>query len=91
MNHLPPAGEDTWTLPAHAYVVAHERDDGSGLLTIYDCGAAQSPPTAQLLGRLVAVEADHDRRPQPTGYALSLTEPARLERQPADRWVIRTE
>lgn len=88
MNHLSPAGPDRWQLPQHAHIVVHERD-GDGLLTIYDCGAAQKPPSAQLLGRLVNVGADHRRQQQPTGYTLSLRESATLERQPDNRWVIR--
>ena len=88
MNHLPRAGEDSWQLPRHAHVVVHERDD-DGLLTIYDCGAAQNPPSAQIVGRLVRVDAAHERRHQPTGYTISMREPATLERQPDRCWVIR--
>jgi len=89
VNHLATAGENTWQLPRHAHLVVHEREDGGdGLLTIYACGAAQNPPTAQLVGTLGRVEADHHRRPQPTGYVLSLRESARLEQQPEHHWVI---
>lgn len=89
VNHLATAGEDTWRLPQHAHVVVHERDAGDGLLTIYDCGAAQKPPSAQLVGTLGRVGVDHRRRPQPTGYVLSLHEPAVLEEQLDRHWVIR--
>jgi hypothetical protein len=90
VNHLPPAGESAWQLPQHAHVVVHERETaGDGLLTIYDCGAAQKPPSAQVVGTLGRVEPAHDRRSQPTGYLLSLREPAVLERQPERHWIIR--
>lgn len=90
MNHLRTAGERAWHLPQHAHIVVHERDAaGDGLLTIYDCGAAQKPPSAQLVGTLGRVEADHERRPQPTGYILSLHEPATLKKQPDRHWLVR--
>jgi len=88
MNHLPAAGEGEWHLPRHAHIVVHEAD-GGGLLTIYDCGAAQKPPSAQFTGRLVRVDAAHDRRHQPTGYVVRMRERSRLERQADDRWVVR--
>jgi len=88
VNHLASAGEDRWQLPRHAHLVVHEREDG-GLLTIYDCGAAQKPPSAQLLGRLVRVAAEHEQLPQPDGYILKLRQEATLERQADDRWVVR--
>jgi hypothetical protein len=90
MNHLPVAGEDEWHLPQHAHVVVYE-DDGEGLLTIYDCGAAQKPPSAQVTGNLVRVDADHELVYQPTGYIVKLRERARLERQGENHWVIRAE
>ena len=94
MNHLPPRTEDTWALPRHAHVVVYEREDEStddgpdadpdgrdadGLLTIYDCGAAQSPPSAQLLGTLEAVDVDAESTAQPDGRIVSLREEAMLE------------
>ena len=88
VNHLSRVGDDRWQLPQHAHIVVHERD-GDGLLTIYDCGAAQKPPSAQLLGRLVNVDAAHRRHQRPNGYTLSMRESATLERQPEKRWVIR--
>jgi hypothetical protein len=45
-------------LPKHAHLVVYEREaDGESgenrqLVTIYDCGAVQKPPSAQLLGEL---------------------------------------
>ena len=89
VNHLPPTGDNRWQLPQHAHIVVHEREDGDGLLTIYDCGAAQKPPSAQLLGRLVTVDVEYRRQHHPSGYTLSLRESATLERQPENRWVIR--
>lgn len=91
MNHLARVGEGAWKLPQHAHIIVHERDEaGDGLLTIYDCGAAQKPPSAQVVGTLGRVEADHERRHQPTGYALSLREPAVLELELERHWIIRT-
>lgn len=89
MNHLAVAGEDEWELPHHAHVIVHEASD-HGLLTIYDCGAAQKPPTAQLTGHLVRVDAEYEHVPQPNGYIAKLREPATLERQADDHWVIRS-
>ncbi|ADD06195.1 uncharacterized protein Nmag_2636 [Natrialba magadii ATCC 43099] len=63
--------------------------DSRGLLTIYDCGAAQQPPSAQLLGTLESVDASAVVEPQPTGRIVKLREEAVLERQPADRYQIR--
>lgn len=62
-----------------------------GLLTIYDCGAAQKPPAAQLLGTLVNIEAEHELVEQPTGYILKLREGALLECQADNHWVIRAD
>jgi len=59
------------------------------LITIYDCGAAQKPLSAQLLGNLVRIDASHDLESAPTGYTASLREEAVLERQDQDHWVIR--
>ena len=89
MNHLSVLGEDEWRLPPHAHVIVHEARDGNELLTIYDCGAAQKPPSAQVIGNLVRVDADHELRSQPTGYVAKLREPAKLERQDDTHWVIR--
>lgn len=88
MNHLATVGENEWQLPRHAHVIVHEVDD-RGLLTIYDCGAVQKPPSAQVIGTLVRVDANYEHVPQPTGYIAKLREPATLERQADDHWVIR--
>jgi len=85
---LPTAGSDRWKLPRHAHAIVYEAADGGELLTIYDCGAAQKPPSAQFIGNLVRVTAAHERRRSPTGYAVSLREPAALVRQDADHWRI---
>lgn len=89
MNHLHALGADTWELPQHAHVVVHDATEGEELLTIYDCGAAQKPPSAQVTGNLVRIEATYDHLPQPNGYIAKLREPATLERQSDDHWVIR--
>lgn len=89
MNHLATAGKNEWHLPQHAHIVVHEASRASELLTIYDCGAAQKPPSAQLIGNLVRVAAAHERISQPNGYIVKLREKARLERQEENHWVIR--
>ena len=89
MNHLAVAGDRTWHLPPHAHVIVHETSDGNEFITIYDCGAAQKPPSAQLIGNLVRVDADHELLDQPTGYIAKLREASTLEQQGDDHWVIR--
>jgi hypothetical protein len=89
MNHLSTAGNDEWRLPRHAHVIVHEQEGGRELVTIYDCGAAQKPPSAQLIGNLVRVDAEHERLVQPNGYIVKLREEATLERQAEDHWVVR--
>lgn len=88
MNHLAPADENRWHLPHHARVIVYDRNDRE-LVTIYDCGAAQKPPSAQLLGNLVRVDAAHDTEQTTTGYAVTLQERAVLEEQGEDHYVIR--
>lgn len=90
MNHLAPVpeGENRWHLPTHAHVVVYERDDGGGLLTIYDCGAAQKPPSAQLLGTLDRVEAEAEIDRTPTGRIVKMREESALERRADDRYRI---
>ncbi len=88
MNHLPPLGDDRYRLPRHAHVVVYDRRERE-LLTVYDCGAAQKPPSAQLLGNLVRVDAEHELDRTKTGYVARLREPSVLERQAEDHWVIR--
>ena len=65
-------------------------DDGDqrGLLTIYDCGAAQKPPSAQLLGTLESVDARAEINRNPTGRVVRMREPSILERRPGDRFRI---
>ena len=88
MNHLFALDEDRWHLPRHAHIVVYE-PDGRGLLTIYDCGAAQKPPSAQLLGDLVAVDAAAEVRPNPTGRVVTLCEESTLEAVGTDRYRIK--
>jgi hypothetical protein len=88
MNRLPAAGPDAWKLPQHAHVIVGETGDGNEILTIYDCGAAQKPPSAQLVGNLVRVKVAHETVRQPTGYIAKLREPGLLERQDDDHWLI---
>jgi hypothetical protein len=87
MNTLPRLGEDAWRLPRHVHVVVYDRRERE-LLTVYDCGAAQKPPSAQLLGNLVRVRVDHETRQSPTGYTVSLREPGVLRQQGADHYVV---
>ena len=85
---LPPSGDGRWRLAPHARVIVYETDDGNELLTVYDCGAAQKPPSAQLIGNLVRVNADHELERGPTGYAVSMREDAELVRQDDDHYLI---
>ncbi|PSQ27267.1 hypothetical protein BRD03_07465 [Halobacteriales archaeon QS_9_68_17] len=87
MNKLAQAGENAWELPQHARVVVYDERE-RGLLTVYDCAAAQKPPTAQVLGRLTEVSADCEREATPTGERVTLRESAVLERTGDDRWVV---
>lgn len=87
MNHLPPVGSGRWRLPRHAHLVIYEREEG-GLLTIYDCGAAQKPPSAQLLGTLERVGVEAETHETPTGSVVSLRESAVLEEVAVDRYRI---
>lgn len=89
MNRLPSVGAETWRLPQHAHFVVYETSDGNELITIYDCGAAQKPPRAQVIGNLVRVRTPHELLDQPTGYIVKLRGPALLERQDADHWLVR--
>jgi len=84
----PDAGRERYLLPPHAHVVVYDGRERE-LLTVYDCGAAQKPPSAQLLGNLVRVEAAHERRRSPTGYAVSMHEPAALVAQGEAHWTVR--
>ena len=92
MNKLAPTGDERWELAPHAHVIVYEAADGGELLTIYDCGAAQSPPRAQILGHLVRVDAEHTQEYGATGYVVRLREDAELIRQAGvgtDHYVIR--
>ncbi|MXR42350.1 hypothetical protein GRX01_13505 [Halobaculum sp. WSA2] len=85
---LPPSGENRWRLATHARVIVYETEDGNELLTVYDCGAAQKPPSAQLIGNLVRVNAEHELERGPTGYAVSMRESADLVKQDEHHYVI---
>lgn len=89
MNHLPVVDDSHWDLPLHAHIIVHETEEGNGLLTIYDCGAAQKPPAAQLIGTLVHVDAEHVLLSQPHGYIVKLRETALLEQQEDEHYVVR--
>jgi len=88
VNKLPDAGEDAWTLARHAHVIVYEAADGGELLTIYDCGAAQAPPRAQIVGHLVRTTADHETEQQPTGHIVKLREDSVLREQTEGHYVI---
>jgi len=92
VNRLAPApgadDRERYLLPPHAHVVVYDGRERE-LLTVYDCGAAQKPPSAQLLGNLVRVDAAHERRRSPTGYVLSMHEAGVLVSQGEDHWAIR--
>ena len=87
MNTLPPAGDDAWHLPQHAHVVVYRAEAGEDLLTIYDCGAAQKPPSAQVTGHLRSVTADRETERTPTGSVVRLRGEALLVRD-GDDWYI---
>lgn len=87
MNHLPRVAEDAWRLPRHAHLVVYDQRERE-LLTIYDCGSAQKPPSAQLLGNLVRVKVEAETRQSPTGYTVSLREPAMLREQGEEHYVV---
>ncbi len=93
MNRLAPdpdadGDRERYLLPPHAHVVVYDGRERE-LLTVYDCGAAQKPPSAQLLGNLVRVDAAHERTRSPTGYVVSMRDPAALVSQGEDHWAIR--
>ena len=88
MNKLPQVDEEAWQLARHAHVVVYEAEDGGELLTIYDCGAAQAPPRAQIVGNLVRTKADHELQRQPTGYIVKLREESVLRKQDDDHYVV---
>jgi hypothetical protein len=89
---------DRFLLPRHAHIVVYEREDpeadatasgASQLVTIYDCGAAQKPPSAQLLGELGSVRAACETTANPTGYVVSMREPSVLVDEGDGHYVVR--
>jgi hypothetical protein len=62
----------------------------SQLVTIYDCGAAQKPPSAQLLGELGSVRAACETTANPTGYVVSMREPSVLVDEGDGHYVVRS-
>ncbi|GKZ13454.1 hypothetical protein BG842_04620 [Haladaptatus sp. W1] len=90
MNKLAAVGDEEgrWHLPQHAHVIVYEAERGDQLLTIYDCGAAQKPPSAQVIGNLVRIRAAHELERTVTGYIVSMREESVLERQEKDHFVI---
>lgn len=85
---LPSEGESRWRLARHARIIVYEADAGDELLTIYDCGAAQKPPSAQFIGNLVRVRASHELEHSPTGYVVTLKNGGTLVEQGEDHYVI---
>lgn len=82
------SSQDAWRLARHAHVIVYEAADGGELLTIYDCGAAQAPPSAQIVGHLVRTTADHVTEQQPTGHIVKLREDGVLREQSEGHYVI---
>ncbi len=89
MNRLVAADESAWKLPNHAHIIVYETKDESELITVYDCGAAQKSPSAQLIGELIRIDADHERLSQPVGYIAKLREASVLERRGESQWLVR--
>ncbi len=85
---LPRTGEGRWRLPQHAHVIVYETMDGNELFTIYDCGAAQKPPSAQVAGNIVRVKAAHVLERSPTGYIVKMREKAELVAQDDGHYLI---
>ena len=101
MNHLATVDGDAharghesegrqWRLPAHARLVVYDAGPDE-LLTVYDCGVTQTPPSAQLRGHLVRIDAEHRLEHRPTGYVATLRERARLIDQQDRHWVVRAD
>ncbi|WP_435153513.1 hypothetical protein [Haladaptatus sp. DFWS20] len=88
MNKLAEVGKGRWHLPQHAHIIVYEAERGDELLTIYDCGAAQKPPSAQVIGNLVRVRAEHELDRTVTGYIVKMRERSVLVEQDADHFVI---
>lgn len=77
MNHLARVDSDRYYLSRHAHIIVYDGNERE-LLTVYDCGYAQKPPSAQLLGTLGRIGVDHELTRTPTGYLVSLAEPGVL-------------
>ncbi|WP_458187888.1 hypothetical protein [Haladaptatus sp. NG-WS-4] len=88
MNKLARAGENRWHLPQHAHIIVYEAEQGDQLLTIYDCGAAQKPPSAKIIGNLVRVRPEHELNHTVTGYVVRMRERSVLEKQDGDHFVV---
>ncbi|MFB6220360.1 MAG: hypothetical protein ABEH90_02880 [Halolamina sp.] len=88
---LPRAGEQRWRLARHARVIVYEAEAGDELITVYDCGAAQKPPSAQFIGNLVRVRAPHELEHTQTGYVVTLEEGGTLVEQGEDHYVVETQ
>jgi hypothetical protein len=91
VNKLPQVSDDAWRLDRHAHLVVYDADDGGELLTIYDCGAAQKPPSAQIVGTLAHTDTAHERTSQPTGYIVTLKDGGILRERDDERYVIEAE
>lgn len=87
MNHLARVDDERYVLPRHAHIVVFDHRERE-LLTIYDCGVAQKPPSAQLLGNLGRIDVAHEHERTVTGYTVSLREPAILEDLGEDHYRI---
>jgi hypothetical protein len=87
-SKLPTAGEERWRLARHARLIVYEAEAGDELITIYDCGAAQKPPSAQFIGNLVRVRADHEFERTQTGYVVTLEAGGTLVQQGDDHYVV---
>lgn len=88
VNKLANKGDNQWHLPRHAYIIVYETETGEEFLTIYDCGAAQKPPTAQITGNLIRVKADHETEKTQTGYIVRMMEKSILKREDEKHWII---
>lgn len=91
MNHLHrvEADAESYRLARHAHLVVYTARDDGDLLTVYDCGAAQKPPSAQFIGHLVNVDAPASTERTPTGYIVRLEAGGRLVEQADGEWVVR--
>jgi hypothetical protein len=88
MRALPETGDGRWRLDLHAKLVVYDAEAGDQLVTVYDCGAAQKPPSAQFIGNLVRVRAPHGIERTPTGYTVTLQAGGTLVEQGDGHYVI---